>query len=63
MFWLRKVMLELGNVVVASALHQQHARCNKTSPVSSFGTEMQHRQHFGLRQRVGCVSDTLHDIF
>jgi len=65
MFWLRKATLELGHVVVAPALHQQHAECNKTSPVNSFGTEMQHRQRFGLGQyriRHGCVSDMLSGV-
>ena len=60
MFWLRKATLELGHVVVAPALHQQHAGCNKTSPVNSFGTEMQHRWARAVsdtyRMRIGYVA-------
>jgi len=66
MFWLRKVTLELGHVVVAPAVHQQYGGVHKTSHVNVFGTKTQHRQHFGLRQyqiHYGCVSDMLHGIF
>jgi len=66
MFWLRKVTLELGHVVVAPAVHQQYGGVHKTSCDNAFGTKTQHRQHFGLGQyriRYGRVSDMLHGIF
>jgi len=30
--------------------HRQHVGCHKTSCVNSFGTKMQHRQHFEFGQ-------------